>query len=107
MATRNDSGMARNRVRRANRPRTHPKRPGCEAKKSRSASTPPASSPEPSDPLERLSRAIALVETISIAMTTREDDPDLGPICTCLELAACQLRRAHGAVDLALAGVKS
>jgi hypothetical protein len=107
MATRNSSGVERRRVRLdGNRPRTHPKRPGRKATKPRPASAFPGSNHEQSDPLERLSRAIALVETISIAMTTREDDPDLGPICTCLELAACQLRRAHGAVDLALAGVK-
>ena len=30
--------------------------------------------------------------------------PTLGPIGACLELAACQLRPTHGAVDLALAG---
>ena len=36
MATRNDSGLARNRVRRANRPRTHPNPRGPKAKQTRS-----------------------------------------------------------------------
>ncbi len=63
--------------------------------------------PEDSDPLLRLSAAIALVETIEVAMRTQEDDPELGPICVCLELARKQLARAHSAVDLALQGVRT
>ena len=54
------------------------------------------------DALLRLSRAIALVETIAIAMQTHEDDIKLGSIAMSLELACCQLWRAHGAVNLAL-----
>src|SRR5690348_6014610 len=61
---------------------------------------------QPEDVLEGLSRSISLVETIAVAMQTHEDDPDLGPICACLGIACCQLRRAHGAVDLALGEVK-
>jgi hypothetical protein len=102
MAARKHTGAARYRAR-SNQVRTHPKRALQPTPRDRNAS--PAEAPE-SDPLERLSKAIALVETVATAMQTREDDPDLGPICACLEIACCQLRRAHGAVDLALGEVK-
>lgn len=59
------------------------------------------------DVLERLSRSISLVETIAVAMQTHEDDPVLGSIAETLDLACCQLRGVHGAVDLALKEVAS
>ncbi len=104
MATRNSSGVKRRRARLdGNRPRTHPKRPGREATKPGPAPADACDSPDGDpDVLLRLSRAIALVETIAIAMQTHEDDIQLGSIAMSLELACCQLRRAHGAVDLAL-----
>jgi len=105
MATRNSSGVERRRVRLdGNRPRTHPKRSGRKATKLRAAPADPGDCPESGDVLEHLSRSIAIVETISVAMRTREDDIELGPIAACLDFACCQLRRAHGAVDLALNG---
>jgi len=91
----------------ANRPRTHPKHPGRKTTKFRPASADPCDRSDDDDPLLRLSRAIALVETIAVAMQTREDDRELGPIAPCLDLACYKLRRAHGAVDLALSGVKT
>jgi hypothetical protein len=54
------------------------------------------------DPLLRLSRAISLVETVEAAMRTRDDEPELGAICTSLEFACRQLGQAHEAIDLAL-----
>ena len=102
MAPRKHSGAARYRAR-SNQDRTHPQRALRRTRRDRKA--PLGEAPE-SDPLERLSTAIALVETIATAMKTREDDPDLGSICACLGIACCQLRRAHGAVDLALGAVK-
>ena len=104
MATRNSSGVERRRVRLdANRPRTHPKRPGRKATKPRPAPADACDCPDgDSDALLRLSRAIALVETIAVAMQTNEEDIQLGSIAMSLELACCQLRRAHSAVDLAL-----
>ena len=109
MATRNSSGVARRRVRLdGNRPRTHPKRSGRKATKPRPAPADACDCPDGDpDALLRLSRAIALVETIAVAMQTREDDIKLGPIAMCLELACCQLWRAHGAVDLAINRVTS
>ena len=109
MATRNSSGVDRRRVRLdGNRPRTHPKRSGHKAAK---PGQPPADSSDcpdgDPDALLRLSRAIALVETIAVAMQTHEDDIKLGSIAMSLELACCQLWRAHGAVDLAINRVTS
>lgn len=80
MATRNSSGVERRRVRLdANRPRTHPKRPGRKATKPRPAPVDACDSPDGDpDVLLRLSRAIALVETIAVAMRTHEDDIKLG-----------------------------
>lgn len=56
------------------------------------------------DVLLQLSRAIALVETIELAMRTQEESQEIGPVCTCLEFACKQLARAHSAVDHALRG---
>lgn len=96
MATRKHSGAARHRAR-SNQVRTHPKpRPNPRDRDASSVEVPPT------DPLDRLSRAICLVETITTAMQTHAPDPEFGSICICLELACCQLRRAHDAVDLAL-----
>jgi hypothetical protein len=61
-----------------------------------------AESQEAGELLRKLSMAIALVETVSFAMQTREDEPDLGSIATSLELACCQLVQAYGEIDLAL-----
>jgi hypothetical protein len=104
MATRNSSGVERRRVRvDGNRPRTHPKRPGRKTTKLRPAPADSCDCPDPG-PLLRLSRAIALVETIAVATQTHEDDIKRGSIAMSLELACCQLWRAHGAVNLALDG---
>ncbi len=107
MATRNSSGVERRRVRLdANRPRTHPNRPGHKAIKPAPAPADACDGPDGDpDPLLRLSRAIALVETIAVAMQAWEDDIKLGSIAVSLELACFRLWRAHGAVDLALDGV--
>ncbi|HVX91285.1 MAG TPA: hypothetical protein VHC20_06745 [Candidatus Paceibacterota bacterium] len=72
--------------------------------KSRREPVPIPECPDDHDPLLRLSRAIALVETIEVAMRTHEESPELGPICMCLELACKKLARAHSAVDHALQG---
>jgi hypothetical protein len=49
-----------------------------------------AESQEAGELLGKLSTAIALVETVSFAMQTCEDEPDLGSIATSLELACCK-----------------
>ena len=49
--------------------------------------------------LENLSRHLSLVETVSIALRTLEDRPEVGPICAALEQAVTLLGRAHEAVD--------
>ena len=107
MAARDSSGVEQRRTRiDGNRPRTHPKRPGRKATKPRPAPADACDCPDGDpDALLRLSRAIALVETIAVAMQTHEDDIKQGSIAMSLELACCQLWRAHGAVDLALNGV--
>jgi hypothetical protein len=92
MATHNSSGVQRRRIRLdGNRPRTHPKRSGRKATKPGPAPADSCDCPDGDcDPLFRLSRAIALVETIAVAMQTREADVELGPIAVCLDLATCQ-----------------
>jgi len=108
MAARNSSGEERRRARiDGNRPRTHPKPPGRRASKSPTASTERRTRPdEGGDVLEGLSRAISLVETVAVAMQTHDDDSETGPIAEALDVACCELRRTHGAVDLALRQVK-
>jgi hypothetical protein len=103
MATPDSSGVERRRVRLdGNRPRTHPKRSSRKATKGRSASTERDDCAEDGDVLERISRALALVEAMAVAVQTHEDDRELGSIVVCLDLARCKVQRAHGAVDLAL-----
>ena len=83
MATRNSSGVERRRVPLdANRPRTHPKHPGHKATKVRPPSAERRGVSADGDVLERLSRAISLVETIARAMQTHEDDSELGAWAT-------------------------
>jgi len=73
MAARDSSGVERRRARLdGNRPRTHPKRSGRKAAKPHATSTGPGEGPEVIDVLEQLSRSIALVETIAVAMQTHE-----------------------------------
>ena len=87
----------------ATRPRIHPKHSGRKGKKPQPVPADACDCPDGDpDTLLRLSRAIALVETIAVAMQTHEDDIELGSIAMSLELACCQLWRAHGAVDLAI-----
>ena len=57
---------------------------------------------EPAEALSELSTAIALVETISFAMQTHEDEPDLGSIAASLEVAVYKLGAAYSEIDLAL-----
>jgi hypothetical protein len=85
-----------------NRPRTHPNRSGRKATKVRPASTKRCDCPEHGDVLARLSRSIALVETIAVEMQTREDDMARGSLPARLDLACRKLWRVHGSVDLAL-----
>lgn len=61
-----------------------------------------AGSREPGEALSRLSTAIALMETVSFAMRTHEDEPDVGSIAASLEVACCHLVRAYSDIDLAL-----
>lgn len=89
-----------------NRPRTHPKRPARKNPPPPPAPTTSQDEREDAGPLDRLSRAISLVETVSLALRAWEPDPEMGPICVCLTLACSQLHRAHGAVDLALMRVR-
>jgi hypothetical protein len=56
----------------------------------------------PGEALSKLSTAIALVETVSFAMRTHGDEPDVGSIAASLEVACCQLVRAYSDIDLAL-----
>jgi hypothetical protein len=108
MATRNSSGVERRRVPLdANRPRTHPKHSDRKATKICPPIAERRDVSAEGDVLERLSRSISLVETIAVAMQTHEDDPDLGSIAEALDVACCQLRGVHGAVDLALKEVPS
>ena len=103
MATANSSGVERRRARLdGNRPRTHPERPGRKAPKPRAMPYDSRDYSEDGDVLNHLSRSIALVETIAVAMQTHEDDIELGSIAISLDLACRELRRDHGAVDLAL-----
>jgi hypothetical protein len=78
MAARKSTGAARHRAR-SNQVRTHP--PG-KSRRKPAPTTPEC--PKDHDPLLRLSRAIALVETIELAMRMHEASLELGPVCTCL-----------------------
>lgn len=108
MATLNSSEVARRRVRLdANRPRTHPKPHGRTAAQSLRAPDRHRARPdEDGDVLEGLSRAISLVETVAVALQVHGDDSDIGPLAEALDVACCELRRMHGAVDLKLQQVK-
>ena len=70
--------------------------------RSTEADTDPVDSQEPGEVLRKLSMAIALVETVYIAMRTREDEPDVGSIAASLEVACSQLVCAYSEIDLAL-----
>src|SRR4051812_11703426 len=101
MAARNSSGVGRRRARvDGNRPQSS----GRKATKPRPSSPARADADgkEPTEALSQLSTAIALVEMISLAMRTHEDEPHLGSIAESLEVACCQLVRAYSEIDLAL-----
>jgi len=49
--------------------------------------------------LESLSSRLALVETVSLALQTLEDRPEVGSISAALELAVAMLARVHEDVD--------
>lgn len=51
--------------------------------------------------LLKLSNAIALAETVSLAMQTHEDQPDFGSIAVASEMAIRQLRFAYREIDMA------
>lgn len=56
----------------------------------------------PDDVVECLSKALALVETIGLALREYESHEDVGSICMAFEQAVEQLGRAHSAVNLYL-----
>jgi len=62
---------------------------------------PPADTDARAEALSKLSTAIALVETIALAMQSHEDEPDFGAIAASMKVACCQLERAHSDIDLA------
>jgi hypothetical protein len=61
---------------------------------------------QPEKALMKFSTAIALVETISLAMRTHEDLPEFGPIAAAVEVACRKLHKAYEAVDRAFMGVR-
>jgi hypothetical protein len=86
----------------SNRARTHPHSPGRKAGKPRPTSAERVRS-DGEELAEALSKvALALVETVSLAMRVHEHEPDLGSIAASPEVARCQLGRAHSEIDLAL-----
>lgn len=98
-----DSGKVEWRARpNSDRRRKHAKRSGREAVKGRVGEGERCDRQEEPDVLGDLSRAIALVETIAIAMHTHAHDRELGSIVVTLDFACIKLLRAHEAVDHAL-----
>ncbi len=71
------------------------------AKRNKRAAKRKARDRDYSEALLKLSNAIAMAETVSLAMQTHEDQPDFGSIAVASEMSVRQLRFAYHEIDMA------